>query len=306
MLFGIESNKLKEIIERGVELEKDLQKLTEENLYAVFGFEFICREYQLNGLRIDTLAYNAEINGFVIIEYKKDRNLSVIDQGYSYLSLLLNNKADFVLEYNKRTKSNRQKEDFDWSQTKVIFLASSFTNYQLNAINFRDLPIELWEVKQFKNHTISYEKIISSNARDSIKTVTKNSEITKVQQEVKNYTVDGLFGKDWVNSRVLYDQIKEKIIDLDSAIEVIPTKYYVSFKIGSRNLVTIHPQKQLLRVDFIRIKPDDIKDPEKALKYWARSLEQYNVNISSASIKSASDLSYILYLVQQLHGKFFG
>jgi hypothetical protein len=32
-------------------------------------------------------------------EYKKGRSESVIDQGYSYLSTMLNHKADFILEY---------------------------------------------------------------------------------------------------------------------------------------------------------------------------------------------------------------
>jgi len=35
------------------------------------------------------------------MEYKKDRNFSVVDQGVAYLNLMLNNKADFILEYNE-------------------------------------------------------------------------------------------------------------------------------------------------------------------------------------------------------------
>jgi selenocysteine lyase/cysteine desulfurase len=56
-------------------------------------------EFELRGLRIDTLAFYNESKAFVIIEYKKDRNFSVVDQGMAYLNLMLNNKADFILEY---------------------------------------------------------------------------------------------------------------------------------------------------------------------------------------------------------------
>jgi hypothetical protein len=42
-------------------------------------------------LRIDTLAFDDESKGFVIIEYKKDRNFSVVDQGMAYLKFLLKN-----------------------------------------------------------------------------------------------------------------------------------------------------------------------------------------------------------------------
>jgi hypothetical protein len=38
-------------------------------------------EFELHGLRIDTLAFDKESSVFVIIEYKKERNFSVIDQG---------------------------------------------------------------------------------------------------------------------------------------------------------------------------------------------------------------------------------
>jgi hypothetical protein len=44
-------------------------------------------------LRIDTLAFDNESKAFVIIEYKKDRNFSVVDQGMAYLNLMLNKKS---------------------------------------------------------------------------------------------------------------------------------------------------------------------------------------------------------------------
>jgi hypothetical protein len=48
----------------------------------------------LHELRIDTFAFDNESKAFVIIEYKKDRNFSVVDQGLAYLNLMLNNKDD--------------------------------------------------------------------------------------------------------------------------------------------------------------------------------------------------------------------
>jgi hypothetical protein len=67
-------------------------------------------------LRIDTLAFDNESKAFVIIEYNKDRNFSVVDQGTAYLNLMLNNKADFILEYNESLRSSSLKrEEVDWS-----------------------------------------------------------------------------------------------------------------------------------------------------------------------------------------------
>jgi RecB family endonuclease NucS len=83
----------------------------EENLNVLLGLDFICTEFPLDGLRIDNLAFDQESKAFVIIEYKKGHSYSVIDQGYSYISLLLNNKADFVLEYYERTGNTVRKQD---------------------------------------------------------------------------------------------------------------------------------------------------------------------------------------------------
>src|SRR4030067_3735689 len=122
-LYKIEKTDLERIRETPFRLEKELQRITENNLAALFKLRFIKGEFTFKNVRIDTLAFDEETKSFVIIEYKKDRNFTVIDQGYAYLALLLNNKADFVLEYNEKCKKNMRKGDIDWSQSKVMFLA---------------------------------------------------------------------------------------------------------------------------------------------------------------------------------------
>jgi RecB family endonuclease NucS len=68
------------------------------------GVEMVCSEFTIKGKRIDTLAFDPQSQSFIIIEYKRDKNLSVGDQGFSYLGLMLENKADFVLTYNETLK----------------------------------------------------------------------------------------------------------------------------------------------------------------------------------------------------------
>jgi hypothetical protein len=72
---------------------------------------------------------------------------------------MLNNKADFILEYNESQNQSLKRTDIDWTQSKVIFVSPLFTTYQREAINFKDLPIELWEVKKFENNTFSFEQV---------------------------------------------------------------------------------------------------------------------------------------------------
>lgn len=115
-----------------------MQSLTETNLQQIFGLDVVRSQFELHGLRIDTLAFDRDSKAFVIIEYKKDRNISVVDQGMAYLNLMLNNKADFILEYNEKRSGGLKRSDVDWTQSRVLFVAPEFTKYQQYAIGFKD------------------------------------------------------------------------------------------------------------------------------------------------------------------------
>ncbi|MCC8133830.1 MAG: hypothetical protein LIP04_09870, partial [Tannerellaceae bacterium] len=129
----------------------------------IMGYLFIKSEFTIKNNRIDTLAFDEDNRSFVIIEYKRDRNYSVVDQGVSYLNLMLEYKADFIIEYNESQKKSLKRSDVDWSQSKVIFVAPSFTDFQRQSSNFKDLPIELWEIKQFENDIIVINPIKNRN-----------------------------------------------------------------------------------------------------------------------------------------------
>jgi len=304
-IFQANNKKLTQIKEVNIDLEKDLQKLTEENLETVFGLKFITSEFSLKNFRIDTLAFDLETKSFVIIEYKKDRSFSIVDQGFTYLSLMINNKADFILELGGKLKNKISREDIDWSQSKVLFLANSFTVYQQNAISFQGLAFELWEVKKYDNNTILYNQIKASETNESIDTVTKNKKYKDVSREVKKYTVDDHFKPDWTTSRELFQELREKILNIDSRIEEKPVKYYIGYKINTSVLVGIGVQKEKLVFELWRVRPKDLRDPEGKLIYRKRSFEFYNKHISDYYIKSKDDIDYGIFLAKQVYEKFF-
>ena len=89
-IFNIKNTSLSQIKKVEFNRERDLQNITEKNLETIFNLEFVASEFQLKNLRIDTIGFDKVSNSFAIIEYKKDKSSSVIDQGYAYLALLLN------------------------------------------------------------------------------------------------------------------------------------------------------------------------------------------------------------------------
>jgi hypothetical protein len=57
-VFSINKGILKEISEQRFKLEKDIQKIVETNMYTISGIDFVASESELNGLRVDSLAYD--------------------------------------------------------------------------------------------------------------------------------------------------------------------------------------------------------------------------------------------------------
>ncbi len=304
-LFNETKGKLSLIREDKFALEKDLQKLTEDNLDAVFGLEFVSSEFSLQNFRIDTLAFDEENKSFVLVEYKRGRSFSVIDQGYSYLALMLNNKADFILEYNEKMKDNLKRDDVDWSQSRVIFVSNNFTTYQQNAINFKDLPIELREVSKYDNGSVLYSQLKSPDSNESIKTVSKNKTIESVSREVKKYSVDEHFKAGWDKSQELFEELRSRILELDGRIVEKPTKSYIGYQIGGKNMTAIHTRKAGLNVDFQRTQPKDVKDPEGKVKPVKNSMKHYNQHISYFVIENLEDIDYAMTLIRQVHKKHF-
>ena len=294
-LYKIEK-KLEYIKEKPFRLEKEIQELTENNLKTIFSLEFVKSEFALNNFRIDTLAFDKEANAFVIIEYKLDKNFSVIDQGYAYLSLMLNNKADFILEFNENLDKTLKRTDVDWSQSRVLFVSPAFTNYQREAINFKDLPIELWEVKRFENTTVSYEQIQKAGAQESIKTISKaDKTIDNVAKEIKVYSEQEHLENVSEEIKELYEKFKNAIQNLDN-LEIKPKKKYIAFVAG-RNVIDILPQKKALKM-WINMSKGELDDT-KGITRDVSATGHWGNGDFEIQIKNDENLEYILSLVKQ-------
>lgn len=301
LLYRRTGNKLIPIREKKIDLEKTLQALVEANLNEIFGLSFIASEFSLNNLRIDTLAFDEESKSFVVIEYKRGRNFSVIDQGFAYLALLLNNKADFVLKYNEKAHKNLRKDDIDWSQSRVMFIAQSFTKYQQEAIGFQDLPIELWEVRMYDNGLVSFNQIRASEKSESIKTVTKNKDIERVSREIKQFSLEDHFKPNWHKTRELFEEFAQRVLELDPRFEMRPVKYYIGFNIDNKNVVAIKVRSSKLLLELPRVQPKDLRDPEKRTRYKKNSFKHYHKHITQFDIGSEEDIDYAMSLVRQVY-----
>jgi len=300
-IYSTKDGKLTYIEEVDFELEKDIQKICDDNLQELFGLEFVKAQFAIQNFRIDTLAFDEKAKTFVVIEYKKNENFSVVDQGYAYLSLVLNNKAECVLVYNESKKKPIKKDDVDWTQTRVMFIAPSFTTYQIQSINFKDLPIELWKIKKYANGTIGIEQIQSLGANESIKTISKKSKtFVDVSKEIKVYTEDDHLSGIPDEIKELYEKFKASVLSIGSDIKIKPKKYYIAF-ISKSNFTDVEIHKKELKV-YLNLKKGELNDP-KGLARDVSEIGHWGNGDYQLKISNDEDLDYILSLVKQSYKK---
>ena len=262
VLFNKKNNSLEKIKKIDFKLEKEIQKMTEDNLSFIFNLEFIKSEFPIGEHRFDTLAFDKETKSFVIIEYKKDaKHTDVFVQGMAYLNSLLNNISSFIVEYNETLNKNLKRDEIDKTQSRVILVSQNFTEKQKQAIDFKDLPIELWEVNKYEDNIIEYLNVNLNASKISIKETKLIKSENDVLKEVKTYTEEDHLSYASDEIKEFYLKLKERILELDTNVEIKPTKFYIAFK-KIRNIISIEIQKYQMKVN-INFKNGKIKDPKK-------------------------------------------
>lgn len=296
-IYNVKNNALSLIKEVPFKLEREIQKLFEANLDALMGLELVKSEFIIKGKRIDTLAYDSQSCAFIIIEYKRDKNNSVVDQGFSYLGLMLENKADFVLSYNETLGKSIHSSSVDWSQTRVAFVSPSFTENQKLATNFKDLAIELWEIKRYENEMISIQEIKKTKSAESIKPITQqNSETKVIADQIKVYLEEDHFIKKNDIAVELYERFKEAILALNNDIEIVPKKWYIAFKFN-RNIIDIELQSKSIKL-WINLKKGQLDDPKNLMRDVSGMGHAGNGDYELI-VTNTENLEYIMSLVKQ-------
>lgn len=310
-LYNLKKDNLEEVRLIPFNLEKDIQSLVENNMETIFQLEFIESEFKVENYRIDTLCFDPENNCFVIVEYKKGSSYSVVDQGMTYLQLMYNNKADFLLRLSQYHNKVLSLKDVDWTQSKIIFVAESFNSYQKDSINFKNLPFELWEIKRFSNQTIVFNKH-KSNSTESIGSFSdsknKNA-FSKINKDVKVYTEQDVISKTDQNIIDKWNELKELMIEI-SGTELVTKNNYISLMLDNKTIAYFNFQKKGIRLDFSRgnIMTDgsksknyfNIDDPKKIAKESSWTWKSGTKGtVYKVSIFKDTDIDYIMFLIKQ-------
>lgn len=282
-IFQTENNKIRQLKTSNFRNEKELQALVENNLEEIFGVRFIASELstgEKHGGRIDTLGLD-ENNSPVIIEYKWGEKNNVINQGLFYLDWLVDHKGDFQILTEKKLK----KIKIDWSQPRLILIASAFNKYDKYAINRMSENIELWTYTLYENGIFEVNIEGSSQASDK-----KGKRITKI--EYAKYDLNYHLNKTSKDLQEMFSEIKEKILELPNVQERAEQKTGITYK-TTKSFVHFGFHKTFIQV---LVREPKYNDPKKIVRDITGFLWGYKGQIK---IKPNSDIDYIFNIIKQ-------
>jgi predicted transport protein len=259
-LFKINGSTVTKITAKDLDLEKNLQSLFEQNLEELLNIVFLAHEYSTSdGGRIDTLGIDKSDGSPVIIEYKKNQNDQVINQGLFYLRWILDHKDAF----EKVCKEMKIEIKIGWNSPRVICIAENYNKFDIGTVDVLPIKIELWRYRVYDENILFLEpenyqkvKIPTSEIIKKAKTQkTKDSQLQKV------YSIgDHLAG---INKETLdlFQDLREKILSLDQNIIEEAKAKYIAYK-TSTNFVDVVVKQYGLKI-FLNMKSGQLNDPQK-------------------------------------------
>ena len=207
---------------------------------------------------------------------------------------MLERKADFLLQYNIKTKSSLAIEDIDWSQSKIIFVSPIYTVYQLNATDFKNIPVDLVKLTRYEDDITEID-FIKKTSNVKVQDIQMESIQNDVNKEIIVYTEEDHLSKVSDNIKRVYEELKNRILELDD-IDVEAKKLYIAFK-GSRNITDIEFHKNKLKV-YINMKKGSLNDPLKIAKDISNTGHWGNGDYC-VTINSEDEIDNIIPLIKQ-------
>lgn len=289
-LFSVENGKAQECHAAFFKLEREIQNLFEANLEALLGVRFVASEFSTGqGGRIDTLGIDE--NGFpVVIEYKLDKNRTVINQGMSYMAWLRSHKTDFwKVVFEKLGKEVA--DSIDHSSTRLICIATDFTRDDLGAYELMPNNIDLVRYRRFGESQLLLERITSSEATavpTSGNSASKSGPDKPIAQVLEEASP---------NTKALFEALKQTIFSQGEDVSEKATKLYIAYK-RTRNFATIVAKKDELLL-FLHVNPDSVELKEGMRN--VRAIGHWGTGDLEIKIRKVEDIQQVTPLILQAY-----
>lgn len=291
-LFKVDGNSVHRVKARGLDLEKNLQHIVEENLEEVLGVTFLYHEYPTSfGGRMDTLGIDAD-GSPCIVEYKRGQNDNVINQGLSYLRWLLDHKADFE---RLCTEKNIQ-QAIGWDSPRVICIASSYNKFDSDTAELLPIKIELLRYQMYEGNMFSIEPQGGQKIKLAMGGIVGKAKVAESATMQKHYTVEERLTGVKPSVVEAFNMLREQIIALDETIDEQPKKIYVAYKLA-RNFTDLIVMKSKLVV-ALNVKYGSLEDPKGLLRDM-RQQGHWGNGDYEIFVMGPQDVEYAMFLIRQ-------
>ncbi|HOS66021.1 MAG TPA: DUF5655 domain-containing protein [Candidatus Latescibacteria bacterium] len=297
-LFRLKNGKMEKLLGKPVKLEKQLQNLVEKHMDTLLHIQFLATEYSTGSThsgRIDTLGIDENFCP-IIIEYKRNANANVINQGLFYLDWLMDHKADFELLVQKQF-GQEMASKLDWSAPRLLCIAEDFTRYDIHAIQQINRNIELIRYVFFGDDLLLLDLVnvvsagpIATGTTGESKDNGKKSKEYKTQEEYLAEASSQL--------KELYTAVRDYITEFDDDVQERFLKLYIAFK-RLKNFVTIKlltNSNSLLM--WLPLNPDEIV-LEKGFSRDVRGIGHHGTGDLELTIRDLDDLNKAKSLIQK-------
>lgn len=276
-----------------VTLEKNLQKLIEDNMEKFFNVRFLKSEYAITEGRMDSIGIDENYCP-VIFEYKRSLNENIINQGLFYLDWLMDHKGDFKQLVLEKFSSDFA-DKIDWSSPCVICVASDFTKYDLHAVNQIDRNIKLVRYRKYGEDLILFEDLNTPNNTISTKensSAPSNSSLKTFEEQLSTAPE---------NLRAIYDEICTYIESLDDDIVQSKVKYWLAYKKVLKNLACILINNNCVVV-YLKIDPNSITLKED-FSEDVSNVGHWGTGNLKLSVKNEDDLNEAKKLIERAYNE---
>lgn len=287
-LFQLSTAGVSELAGSAAPLEKSLQTLFEENLEPLLGVRFLASEFVTsNGGRMDTLGIDE--NGYpVIIEYKRQRDENVINQGLFYLDWLMDHRGDFEILVRDRFDKDAA-DNIEWSAPRLICIASDFTKYDEHAVKQMSRNIELIRYRRFG------EDLLLLDLLTAVSAVTPAAKPANTKAAKYKTNAEYLADASQALSN-LYADVENHLMGLGDDISRKELRFYFAFKrIKNFACVEVKPQLGVIRM-YLKIDPKSL-ELEDGFTRNVTNTGHYGTGDLEVTIKTYKDFEHAKPLI---------
>lgn len=290
-IFSNQNGKLTMLNAVAFDKERALQQLVEQNLLETLDMYFIASEYHTGSGRIDTLAIDRD-GAPTIIEFKRNKNVNVINQSLSYLKWIKAQRPEFFerLMFNRLGSELAESIRLDWNHPRIVCVAESYSRYDMDTVEVVPLRIDLFKYRLYEGGLFSLD-MVSVNEQHKNRVEASQEMSADAAQTI----IQGMKEQSGSSNttRQMFDELREKILALDENIVEKPGRRTIAYRLA-KNFCEILIKKDTLVID---LRPIDYQDPRGLV---SKIYEGYVVTMNRRiTLTEPGDLDYVFHIVEQ-------